>query len=48
MLEVGLPVPVWGADGLEWSSLTETDTSVVVPFVAVVVVVAFVAVDAGC
>jgi len=48
MLVVGLPVPVGGADGLEWSWLTETDTSIVVPFVAVVVVVAFVAVDAGC
>lgn len=48
MLVVGLPVPVGSADGLEWSWLTETDTSIVVPFVAVVVVVAFVAVDAGC
>lgn len=48
MLVVGLPVPIGSADGLEWSWLTETDTSIVVPFVAVVVVVAFVAVDAGC
>lgn len=48
MLVVGLPVPFGSADGLEWSWLTETDTSIVVPFVAVVVVVAFVVVDAGC